>query len=303
MLKKCELCPHRCGVNRLEERLGRCGVGNGAIVSSAMCHRGEEPPLIKGAGSGTVFLSGCVAKCCFCQNYQISLLRQGEKVSNLQLANIFLYLQELGCSNINWVTPTPHLPFLLEALAIAMDKGLNLPVVYNTNGYMRLDVLTMLDGIIDIYLPDMKYGEEVWALEYSGLPDYPEINVQAVKEMYRQVGVLKFDNNGAALSGLLVRHLVLPENRAGTLKVLDAISQIDPDIHVSVMAQYRPCYRAINHSVLGRPLYFEEFEEAEEIAERCGLTNVFAQSYEQLRRKDGYFPDFSRDSDRIFNQD
>lgn len=297
------MCPHRCGVNRLEGTLGRCGVGNSAVVATAMCHKGEEPPLIKGAGSGTVFLAGCVARCCYCQNYQISLLRQGERVSSQQLSDIFLSLQNSGCSNLNWVTPTPHLPFLLDALAIAMEKGLNLPVVYNCNGYMELGILAMLDGIVDVYLPDMKYGEEIWAIEYSGLPDYPEINVRAVKEMYRQAGTLVFDRKDAAISGLLIRHLVLPDNRAGTSKVLHAISQIDPDIHVSIMAQYRPCYQAVGHPVLGRPLYREELEDAKEMAERYGLTNMFTQSYMSLRCKDGYFPDFNQDSDRIFDQD
>jgi putative pyruvate formate lyase activating enzyme len=278
-------------------------MGNSAVIASAMCHKGEEPPLIKGAGSGTVFLSGCVARCFFCQNYQISLLRQGERFSSFQLSEIFLSLQRAGCSNLNWVTPTPHLPFLLDAFAMAMDKGLNLPLVYNCNGYMNLEILSMLDGVVDVYLPDMKYGEEIWAIEYSGLPDYPEINLRAVKEMYRQTGTLILDRTGAAISGLLIRHLVLPDKRAGTSKVLRAISQIDPDIHVSIMAQYRPCYRAVGHPVLGRPLFREEFEDAKNVAEMYGLTNVYAQSYLSLRRKDGYFPDFNQEPDRIFDQD
>jgi putative pyruvate formate lyase activating enzyme len=278
-------------------------MGNSAVIASAMCHKGEEPPLIKGAGSGTVFLSGCVARCFFCQNYQISLLRQGERVSSFQLSEIFLSLQRAGCSNLNWVTPTPHLPFLLDAFAMAMDRGLNLALVYNCNGYMNLEILSMLDGVVDVYLPDMKYGEEIWAIEYSGLPDYPEINLRAVKEMYRQTGTLILDRTGAAISGLLIRHLVLPDKRAGTSKVLRAISQIDPDIHVSIMAQYRPCYRAVGHPVLGRPLFREEFEDAKNVAEMYGLTNVYAQSYLSLRRKDGYFPDFNQEPDRIFDQD
>ncbi len=224
-------------------------------------------------------------------------------MTTVELADIFLSLQQQGCSNLNWVTPSPHLPFLLEGLAIAMERGLSIPLVYNCNGYMSLDVLKMLDGIVDIYLPDMKYSEEIWAIEYSGLPDYPEINLQAVKEMYRQVGALKLDDNGHAVSGLLVRHLVLPENRAGTAGVVRSIAAIDPDISVSLMAQYRPCFEAVGHSVLGRPLFREEYLEALEQAEIHGLTHVYTQSLESLTERDGYFPDFSGRSGTVFRQD
>ncbi|HPQ42074.1 MAG TPA: radical SAM protein [bacterium] len=272
-------------------------------MSAAEVHCGEEPPLIKGAGSGTVFLSGCIAACCFCQNYQISRLRIGRPVSPDILADCFLDLQKKGCSNLNWVTPTPHLPFLLKALAIAMEQGLNLPLVYNCNGYMNPGILKKLDGIVDIYLPDMKYGQDVWAETFLGLPDYTRINAETVREMYRQVGCLVLDDRGAAVSGLLIRHLVLPDNTAGTAAVLKTIAAIDPDIPLSLMAQYRPCYEALGHPVLGRGLHREEFEAAVELLEIYGITHAYVQSAEALQRKDGYFPDFSRDPGQIFDQD
>lgn len=302
-MHNCSLCPHKCGVDRLKNERGRCGLVAHPIVSAALPHFGEEPPLVKNGGSGTVFFSGCIAKCCFCQNFQISILQQGEQLSITRLAETFLALQAAGCSNLNWATPSPHLPFLLEALAIALSKGLKLPLVYNCNGYMNLEVLRMLDGIVDIYLPDMKYGEEIWAIEYSGLPNYPEINQLTVQEMYRQVGKLRLDDKGAAVEGLLIRHLVLPENRAGTANVFNTIVNIDPDINVSVMAQYRPCYKAVNHPVLGRALYYEEFEAVTELIDLYGLSNVYSQSIDALRKKDGYFPDFKRRPDKIFEQD
>jgi putative pyruvate formate lyase activating enzyme len=302
-LHDCDLCPHRCGANRAKGEQGRCGIGATAVVSAAMKHFGEEPPLVKNGGSGTVFFSGCIATCCFCQNFQISILKQGYAISVSHLRDVFLELQRAGCSNINWVTPTPQLPFLLKAFASAMDKGLNLPLVYNCNGYMNSKTLEKLDGIVDIYLPDVKYGQDVWAVEYSGLPDYTEINRKTVQEMYRQVGLLKTDEKGAAESGLIVRHLVLPENRAGTADVFKTIVEIDENISVSVMAQYRPCYKAVKHSVLGRPLFYEEFEYVKDLIDFYGLPNVFTQSMDSLRSKDGYFPDFNRKPDRVFDQD
>lgn len=302
-LESCTLCPHQCRINRTIGRVGRCGIGDRALFSTALCHRGEEPPLTGGAGSGTVFMAGCIARCCFCQNYQISVLRQGDPVTPEQLADIFLSLQQQGCSNLNWVTPSPHLPFLLEGLALAVEQGLAIPLVYNCNGYQSLDVVETLDGIVDIYLPDMKYSEEIWAIEYSGLPDYPDINLRAVKEMYRQVGVLRLNADGHAVSGLLVRHLVLPENRSGTAGVLRSIASIDPDIPLSLMAQYRPCFEAVEHPVLGRPLFREEYLDALEQVEIHGLTHVYAQSIDSLHARDGYFPDFGAGPGPVFRQD
>lgn len=302
-MESCILCPHHCKVNRLDGQTGRCGLGSRAVVSTAEIHTGEEPPLVTGAGSGTVFLSGCIASCCFCQNYQISRLNMGQEVSTNALANTFLTLQEKGCTNLNWVTPTPHLPMLLKALAIAIEAGLSIPLVYNCNGYMSLRILKMLDGIVDIYLPDMKYGQDLWAEEFSGLKDYPAINFACIEEMYRQVGLLQIDANGAATTGLLVRHLVLPEKTAGTEKVLQKIADINPRISISLMAQYRPCHEAIEHSIIGRPLFQEEYVDAVELLEIYGLTNAFIQSPSALQKKDGFFPDFTQETGAVFDQD
>ncbi|MBN1295653.1 radical SAM protein [bacterium] len=284
----------------MHDQTGRCGVGSQALLAAAEVHRGEEPPLITGAGSGTVFLAGCIARCRFCQNYQISLLRQGHPVTPENLADTFLFLQNQGCSNLNWVTPSPHLPFLLKALAMAMNRGCHLPVVYNCNGYMNVDIVTELDGIVDVYLPDMKYGEDVWAEKYSGLPEYSSINAGVVREMAKQVGALVIDSSGAALSGVLVRHLVLPGKIAGTARVLKTLASINPDIPISLMAQYRPCYEAVDDPVLGRCLYREEFEDAVELLALYGLTRAYVQSADALQLQDGYFPDFNRQPGKIF---
>jgi len=295
------LCPRKCRINRQEGQIGVCGIGAEPVLSAAEIHTGEEPPLITGAGSGTIFMAGCIADCCFCQNYQISQQKMGRVISIDELAGEFLSLQAKGCSNINWVTPTPHLPFLLHALARAIDRGLTLPLVYNCNGYMDLDILRGLDGIVDIYLPDMKYGESIWAEQFSKLPDYPEINSMVIKEMYRQVGILKLDITGRAVSGLLVRHLVLPEGTAGSEKVIRTIAEIDPEIGFSLMAQYRPCYKAVNHDILGRSVHVEEFDNVCELVELYGLTNLFIQSSKDLKKRDYYFPDFNRARGEIFS--
>ena len=179
-------------------------------MASAIVHFGEEPPITGHSGSGTVFLSGCNASCIFCQNYQISRMSVGRAITPESLSDEFLKLQDKGCENINWVTPTPHLPFLVEALAIAVEKGLNLPLVYNTNSYMLLEILDLLEGVVDIYLPDMKYGENIMAESFSNMPNYFEVSVAAVTEMVRQVGPLKVNQKGVAEKGVLVRHLVLP---------------------------------------------------------------------------------------------
>ncbi|MCD4652556.1 radical SAM protein [bacterium] len=296
------MCPHKCRVNRLKGQTGRCGIADQPLLSAAEIHIGEEPPLVTGAGSGTVFMAGCIAQCCFCQNYQISRHKMGSPVSIEKLAQEFLLLQGKGCSNLNWVTPTPHLPFLLKALALAIDLGFKLPVVYNCNGYMNLDILLDLEGIVDIYLPDMKYGEDIWADEFSGLPDYTKNNTAVIREMYRQVGILRKNSVGGAVSGLMVRHLVLPEKVAGTEKVIRTIAKIDPNISICLMAQYKPCFEALNHPILGRPLFKEEFEDACELLELYRLTNAYIQSSEALRNNDDFFPDFNKNTGDVFRQ-
>ncbi|HRS90623.1 MAG TPA: radical SAM protein [Candidatus Marinimicrobia bacterium] len=301
MLDPCQICPRLCRANRLHGAAGFCQVQDKAILSSALAHFGEEPPITGRGGSGTIFLSSCNAACIFCQNYQISHERIGNPVSIYQLANEYLHLQAVGCENINWVTPTPHLPFLVDALASAVEQGLKIPVVYNTNGYDRVEVLRLLDGIVDIYLPDMKYGEDVWAEEYSGLKNYFTINVAAIKEMYRQVGLLIINEKGVAVKGLLVRHLVLPYGRAGSARLFRALAKIDPQVPVSLMAQYHPCYQAVGHPVLGRRISRDEYLKALEDFENAGLLNAFTQDYISLEHEDFFFPDFN-DNKQIFNR-
>ncbi|HPN73883.1 MAG TPA: radical SAM protein [Candidatus Marinimicrobia bacterium] len=300
LLDPCQICPRLCRAKRLHGAAGFCQVLDKAILSSALAHFGEEPPITGRGGSGTIFLSSCNAACIFCQNYQISHERIGNPVSISQLANEYLHLQAVGCENINWVTPTPHLPFLVDALASAVEQGLKIPVVYNTNGYDRVEVLRLLDGIVDIYLPDMKYGEDVWAEEYSGLKNYFTINVAAIKEMYRQVGPLIINEKGVAVRGLLVRHLVLPDGRSGSARIFRALAEIDPQVPVSLMAQYHPCYQAVGHPVLGRRISRDEYLKALEDFENAGLLNAFTQDYISLEHEDFFFPDFN-DNERVFN--
>lgn len=300
-LNPCEICPRQCRIKRLEGQSGYCRMTDTAIVSSILPHHGEEPPISGRYGSGTVFLSGCNAGCIFCQNYQISQLRLGQRISAEKLAREFLRLQQTGCHNINWVTPTPHLPFLIEALAIAADRGLTIPIVYNTNGYDRLEILQLLDGIVDIYLPDMKYGADVWAEEFSELPNYLEISAIAVREMYRQVGILQLDDRQIARRGLLIRHLVLPEGTAGSRRVFEKIAAIDPQIPVSIMAQYHPCYRSINHPVLGRRITAAEYRQALNEFNEVGLETAYLQDINGLEKEDPYFPDFRKPKRNIFD--
>lgn len=300
-LDPCQLCPRLCQAKRLHDATGFCQIGDSAIMSSALAHFGEEPPITGRGGSGTIFLSSCNAACIFCQNYQISHERTGQPVSPDKLAQEFLRLQNAGCENINWVTPTPHLPFLVEALALAAAEGLTLPVVYNTNGYDRVEILRLLEGVVDIYLPDMKYSEDIWAEEFSQLRDYFSINVAAIREMHRQVGPLIVNDDNVAVKGLLVRHLVLPDGRAGSARVFRALAQIDPQIPVSLMAQYHPCFQAVGHPVLGRRIARREYLKALDDFENAGLLNVFTQDLSELEREDFFFPDFNDEQTNIFN--
>lgn len=242
------------------------------MVSSYGPHFGEEAPLVGQHGSGTIFFTNCNLNCLFCQNYTISQLGEGSPVTSQQLAMMMLSLQESGCHNINLVSPTHVVPFILEALEIAVSKGLNLPLVYNTGGYDSLETLRLLDGIIDIYMPDMKYSDEKIAQELSGVKNYPKTNRAAVKEMHRQVGDLKLDNRGIAQRGLLVRHLVLPHGLAGTEEIVRFIAQeISPNTYLNIMAQYHPAYKAFDHPRLAQPLPKHEFDQAIELAHRYGL--------------------------------
>lgn len=275
LLRNCEVCPQQCHVNRLANKKGKCNTGRLAAVSSYGPHFGEEAPLVGKHGSGTIFFTNCNLKCIFCQNYTISQLGEGYEVTKEELAKMMLSLQNRGCHNINFVSPTHVVPQILEALEIAINLGLKLPLVYNSGGYDSVDTLKILDGIIDIYMPDMKYSDKKIAEQLSGIENYPSINRAAVKEMHRQVGNLQLDEERIAVRGLLIRHLVLPHGLAGTKEIMKFIAEeLSKESYVNVMAQYHPCYKAFQISQLARPLTKQEFLEAIELAQKAGLNRL-----------------------------
>jgi len=272
MLAECHVCPRHCGVNRLAGESGQCRTTNQAMVSSFGPHFGEEAPLVGRYGSGTIFFTNCNLRCLYCQNYDISQLGEGTTVSSEELAGMMLSLQAKGCHNINLVSPTHVVPFILEALELAASKGLHLPLVYNTGGYDSLETLTLLDGVVDIYMPDMKYSDEKIGEQLSGIKEYPQINKTAVKEMHRQVGDLQIDELGVAQRGLLVRHLVLPNRLAGTEEVVRFLArEVSTNTYLNIMAQYRPCYKAFDLPQLARPVNRQEYAEAMGLAYQQGL--------------------------------
>ncbi len=270
-LIKCDLCPRKCLVNRAEGETGTCKTAKHAIIASYSPHFGEEPPLVGTNGSGTIFFTHCNLLCNFCQNIDISHEGYGVEVSKSQLARIMLELQLRGCHNINFVTPSHVIPQILEALEIAAEHGLKIPVVYNSSGYDDLESLKLLDGIIDIYMPDFKFWDIEMARKTCNAPDYPEIARLALKEMFRQVGDLKIEN-GIAKKGLLVRHLVMPNGITETKEILEFISnQISPNTYVNIMPQYRPCGQAYEFPDLSRGITKAEYSEALDLARNAGL--------------------------------
>lgn len=272
MLAQCCLCPRNCGVDRTQGRAGRCRTGRSAVVTGYGPHYGEEDILVGRGGSGTIFFGGCNLNCVFCQNYETSQLADGREVTGGELARIMLALQARGCENINLVSPSHVVPAVLDALAVAVAGGLTLPLVYNTGGYDALPTLRLLDGVVDIYMPDMKYARADVGLALSGVPDYPEVNRAAVSEMHRQVGDLKVSVEGVARRGLLVRHLVLPGDLAGTAETMRWLAQeISPRTAVNVMKQYYPCYRAREHPPLDRSITAGEWAAALKAAREAGL--------------------------------
>ena len=271
-MKECHLCPRHCSVNRLAGEEGKCQITTQAMVSSYGPHFGEEAPLVGNHGSGTIFFTYCNLRCIFCQNYTISQLGEGYPVNREELARMMLSLQEKGCHNINLVSPTHVVPYILDALELAVSRGLHLPLVYNTGGYDSLETLKLLDGIVDIYMPDMKYSDAKTAERLSGIEDYPEVNKTAIKEMHRQVGDLHIDEQGVARRGLLVRHLVLPNHLAGTQEVVSFLAQeVSTDTYLNIMAQYHPCHKAFDMPLLSRPVNKQEFHEAINLAHQQGL--------------------------------
>ncbi len=277
LLASCQICPRRCQVDRLNDERGYCRTGRWARVASYAPHYGEEPPLVGHSGSGTIFFSGCNLSCVFCQNWDISQEDQGHEVKAEELAKMMLALQDGGCHNINLVTPTHVVPQILEALVLAREEGLSVPLVYNSGGYDSAEALRLLDGIIDIYMPDAKYGQDGPALKYSAAPGYTTVNKAALKEMHRQVGDLQLDEEGIALQGLLVRHLVLPADAAGTEEVVRFISQeISVHTYLNVMAQYHPEYQACRYPELSRAITAREYAQALGLAQRAGLVRGLA---------------------------
>jgi putative pyruvate formate lyase activating enzyme len=270
-LNPCTICPRRCRINRLQGQIGFCGVADKILVSSVGPHFGEESVLVGIGGSGTIFFAGCNLGCIFCQNYDISHLRQGSVVSIEQLADFMIGLQTRGCSNINLVTPTHLVVPIAAAIEIAKQKGLVLPIVYNTGGYDSVETLKLLERMIDIYMPDMKYSEPEVAEQLSNAADYPEINFAAVNQMHQQVGDLKIED-GLAVKGLLVRHLVLPNNLARSFKIIDFLSNsISRDTAINVMGQYRPCYEASKHPKINRRPTVDEIKDVRRYAQKKGL--------------------------------
>ncbi|MBI4687350.1 MAG: radical SAM protein [Nitrospirae bacterium] len=275
ILKSCTLCPRNCRIDRTAGKLGFCKTGDKPFVSSYNPHFGEERPLVGSHGSGTIFFTHCNLGCLFCQNWTISHLGEGSIILFEELAGIMITLQNYGCHNINLVTPTHQVPMILKALEIAIDKGLNIPIVYNCGGYESLEALKILDGIIDIYMPDFKYSDPDAALKYSRAKDYPQTAKAAIKEMHRQVGDLIIDDRGVALRGLLVRHLVLPEGLAGTEEIIKFITEeISPNTYTNIMAQYYPCYKAVSLPPIDRMITNEEYRKAVKAALDAGLKRL-----------------------------
>ena len=276
IFENCELCPRQCGVNRQNGETGFCRAPARPVIYSAHPHFGEEISLVGKNGSGTIFFSNCNLRCVFCQNWPISHEGKGERIQDEDLADMMLYLQKIGCHNINLVTPTHVMPNILNATRIALNKGLRLPLVYNTSGYERLEILKVLDGVVDIYLPDMKYMDAHYAARYSaGASDYPEVAKKAIIEMNRQVGELRTDKRGIAARGLMIRHLVMPNRVAGTEKFVRWVAETLPSsTYVNIMPQYRVEYKAFNYPKIARGITVEEFLEAMEWAEKYGLTNL-----------------------------
>lgn len=271
-LKNCTLCPRRCNVNRLEGEKGVCNTGNRAWVAACEAHFGEERPLVGKYGSGTIFFGHCNLLCNFCQNYDISHGDAGQPVSDEELAQMMLSLEHQGCHNINLVTPSHVVPQIIAALEVAVNKGLKLPIVYNSSAYDRVSTLKLLDGIVDIYMPDFKFWNSELAEKTCGAPDYPEVARRAVKEMHRQVGDLTMDVDNTAVKGVLLRHLVLPDDIAGTREIMNFIvRKVSPDTYVNIMPQYRPCGRAAEIKALARPITTEEFKNALQDAKEMGI--------------------------------
>ena len=286
IMESCKLCPRRCGVNRHKGMRGVCRApGTKLVISASHPHFGEEQPLVGEGGSGTIFLTHCNLRCAFCQNYEVALLGRGDKQTINEFARMMLRLQKIGCHNINLVTPTHYSAHILKAVDIAAERGLRLPIVYNTSGWERLEILELLDGVVDIYLPDFKYWDSDMSAKYSsGAESYPEITGKAILEMHRQVGVAKPAKDGIMQRGLMIRHLVMPSNIGGSEKVMEWIAENLPkDTYVNIMVQYSPVYKAYDYPELSRRITKKEYIKVVEKAKDVGLTNLDIQGYWWLK--------------------
>lgn len=277
-LNKCNLCPHECNINRNDGKIGRCRASNKVKIALYSTHNFEEPCISGTKGSGTVFFSNCNLNCVYCQNYEISQLGKGKEITIEELSDIFLIQQEKHVENINLVTPTSYVPQIIQAIKIAKNKGLKIPIVYNTNSYENIETLKILEGYIDIYLPDLKYSQNDLGKRYSNIDNYFEIATKAIKEMVRQVGVPKINKNGIIQKGVIIRHLVLPNNIENSKKVLKWIKENLPEeIYISIMAQYFPTYKAKDNNELNRKLTKDEWSEIENYIEELNIKNGYVQ--------------------------
>lgn len=285
MLEECKICPRMCGIDRQKNQIGFCRTGKKAVVCSYFAHHGEEPAISGSHGSGAIFFSRCNMKCVYCQNFDFSQLEEGREVKDEELASYMIGLQNKGCHNINLITPTHVMPQILNALLIAVDQGLCIPLIYNTSGYECPETIAFLEGIIDIYLPDARYASDTFSARYSEAPSYPKMNQRSLKEMFRQTGPAEFDENEIIKKGLIVRHLVLPNDIAGTEEIFSFIThEVSPHTYVSLMSQYFPAYRAENYPTLDRPITWEEYEKAIELMKKYGLENGWIQESGGLKR-------------------
>ncbi len=273
-IQKCTLCPHHCLTNRISSKDGKCQSGHLPFIASYGSHFGEESPLVGFYGSGTIFLSKCNLKCIFCQNYDISQMCSGKEISIPKLAHIMLELQHQGCHNINFVTPTHMVHAILSAIPIAIELGFNIPLVYNSGGYDSIESIKHLEGIFDIYMPDIKYFNNKDAYELSGISNYVEESNISIHEMHRQKGDLQTDTNGIAMKGLIIRHLILPNNIADSKKVIDFVYSISPNTYFNLMDQYKPEYKADHHARINRRITLEEYQEVYDYAIELGLKRL-----------------------------
>lgn len=290
-LKQCTICPHECKINRLSGQIGRCKANDKIKIALASIHNYEEPCISGINGSGTVFFSNCNLNCIYCQNYEISQLGKGKYITIEHLANIFINQQNKNVNNINLVTPTMYVPQIIEAIKIAKRKGLNIPIIYNSNGYENVQTIKMLEGYIDIYLPDLKYYSDELSKKYSNVDKYFETAVKSIKEMQRQVGNPTFNENGIIKKGLIIRHLILPNHILNTKKILKYIKEnFDENTYISIMAQYFPTYKAKENDKINRKISKKEYKEIEEYLYLLNLKNGYIQ--ELGEHEEEYVPNF-----------